>query len=413
MMDEDEKTESKSPQSTRSRHTLTLRQIFIGFVLIGIGLSAFRWYYFRVYVESRVVKELATLDVTSELSDKYTPIVAGGPFWSFGDGIQRPPPNTLRYSVLGAHLHVSFVSDDDADRVRDLLAQLPDLEDVSVSLAWKNRPKNEGPPVIDDQLSRAIRGIPCSGMIFNSELGGEKTFEVMRNNEHLKGVFFRQSISSHNLATICQNPNLRRLSIHGEKTSADHIAVLASAKQLVKLELYTPTIDGLAELGKLSRCELVISSRKISDNDLLEILDDLPNLIGLHFAFNKEITDPGVNCIARARSLRWVNLQDAVNVTDSGLLALVDLPGLEDLNVSDTQVTEEGVRRFCRVKKLKSIIMTSCDGCMRLRAEFPDVGFMGIEPKKTKDEVSASSLPTPEELLSPTAPKHDSGKTTP
>jgi hypothetical protein len=89
---------------------------------------------------------------------------------------------------------------------------------------------------------------------------------------------------------------------------------------------------------------LGLAESAITDRALAEI-GRMPNLVRLDLR-RTAITDKGVVALVKAnpKSLRWLNLY-GTGVTDAGLDAL-ELPGLLNLHVWQTKVTEKGIQRL-------------------------------------------------------------------
>ncbi len=87
-----------------------------------------------------------------------------------------------------------------------------------------------------------------------------------------------------------------------------------------------------------------LTGAKIGDDDL-EVFQRLLTLEELHLS-ETQVTDKGMAELALAASLEKINLNRTA-VTDSGLMALRELPNLRIVWVHGSRVTPEGKQRFC------------------------------------------------------------------
>lgn len=72
------------------------------------------------------------------------------------------------------------------------------------------------------------------------------------------------------------------------------------------------------------------------------------------------ITDSGLANLSKLTKLRWLCLKSCGQVTGSGLAALENLPLLEHLDLTYTQVTSAAVERLQRLPSLRELSLSAC-----------------------------------------------------
>lgn len=102
------------------------------------------------------------------------------------------------------------------------------------------------------------------------------------------------------------------------------------------------TDEGLVHLSELPLVRLTLRDTAVTGAGLAEL--DEPAIAFLDLSFSR-ITSSGVAVIAGWKRLEIVDLS-GTSISDEGLLLLLDSPSLSQLNVSDTAVTLEAIRRF-------------------------------------------------------------------
>jgi hypothetical protein len=173
------------------------------------------------------------------------------------------------------------------DTVVPLLAQLPDLEELTL-----------GNPAVTDADVRALSGLP-----------------------KLHGLSLMGApIHDDALAVMKTLPALRNLNIIGTKVTDAGLAHLRDLKDLEYLGLKDTAVTdaGLANLASLTGLE----SLNLADTN---------------------VTDAGLAHVGRITGLKGLNIA-GTKVTDAGLVHLKQIPKLTKLNVTGTAVTEQGVK---------------------------------------------------------------------
>jgi hypothetical protein len=90
--------------------------------------------------------------------------------------------------------------------------------------------------------------------------------------------------------------------------------------------------------------EVVWADRKVQSDDL-RWLPDLPKLNHVNLSFSN-VDDDGLAYLAEITTLKHVLLEQCSRVTDRGLAHLANLENIEELALMSTNCTDEAVRRF-------------------------------------------------------------------
>jgi internalin A len=109
----------------------------------------------------------------------------------------------------------------------------------------------------------------------------------------------------------------------------------------------------LPDLAYLDRLRgLVLIKTNVTDQDMLEV-GCFPGLVQLALA-DTSISDKGLNAIKGLRNLRGLMLNNT-KVTDAGLKVLIGFPDLETLTLDDTGVTDEGIKSIIELHRLRTL----------------------------------------------------------
>ncbi len=162
------------------------------------------------------------------------------------------------------------------------------------------------------------------------------------------------------------------------------------------------TNDGFEKLSKFPAAEkittLTVNSRAITEEGLLHltrfrtvsdlnmshtafageqfaVLHELQRLNRL-FLDGSQVTDAGLNHLAGHKSLTSVELRLSQRITDDGLKALAEIPGLTYLGLAGTKITDKGLQHLTGAKKLKSLRLhgtkVTPEGVALLRKALPN-----------------------------------------
>ena len=186
------------------------------------------------------------------------------------------------------------------------------------------------------------------------------------------------------LATLA---NLEFLFIENSPITAAGVGHLTGLKQLKNLDLRDGQLvdDSLAELGKMRQLRsLSIGGNSFSD-DGLKHLADLKELRSLSLGFNRPpLTDAGVKHLAGLTTLVSLDLQMS-QLSDAGVVALKDMKQLQRLLLNGTKdaapVTDACVDHLLGLTKLKVLWMQNSrlteQGVLRLLA-LPDLKELNV-----------------------------------
>jgi hypothetical protein len=112
------------------------------------------------------------------------------------------------------------------------------------------------------------------------------------------------------------------------------------------------------------------SDTRISDAGLIEFLpkfrefiqDGLPATLYLK---NDQISDKAVPGIERLNGLAWLDLRNT-RLTDRGLIQLAGIKSLNEIAVSGSLVTAQGIARFKQLNHRARIVDKDVNGAMHL-----------------------------------------------
>ncbi len=188
-------------------------------------------------------------------------------------------------------------------------------------------------------------------------------------------------ISDRGLASLAELASLRQLDLSGTEITGTGLAYLAGNPVLETLDLFgcvglrpetlavLRQFGGLAEL-RLGRCGMVADRALVQLRPLvglaslslegLEVTDagvlylmDLTALSRLDVGWT-QIGDAGVARIGNLRNLRVLSLA-GTRTTDAGLSYLARLPDLVELDLSNTGVTDAGLRTVSSLRSLEGL----------------------------------------------------------
>lgn len=164
-------------------------------------------------------------------------------------------------------------------------------------------------------------------------------------------------LTDEGLASVCQNKNLRALSIGFAEISDDSLASIATLPNLTDLEIRDArfTDEGLTHLGRMSQLETLTLATygplseagphgPITDTGL-EQLAGLTRLKTLRIESESAITDEGLKSLRDMAQLEWLTLYSS-RITDAGLQSLQQNTKLETLHLRDARITKAGAAKL-------------------------------------------------------------------
>ncbi|MEX2287437.1 MAG: protein kinase [Planctomycetaceae bacterium] len=222
-------------------------------------------------------------------------------------------------------------------------------------------------------LNLAYTKVTDAGLI---RLSGMTSLEGL----HLEGT----TVTDTGLQQIQGLKNLRSLNLSDTRVTDAGMAHIGGLTNLEQLDLIAiPLMDaGLKHLQNLTKLRILFLQRtQVSDAGLAQLLPRLTDLEVL--AMPRATTDAGLAHLKGLTKLYALYL-DGSQVTDSGLARIQELlPGLKQIVLSETQVSDAGVERIRGLKQLVRIDVTytriSSDGFTSLKAAFPQAEILWID----------------------------------
>jgi hypothetical protein len=153
---------------------------------------------------------------------------------------------------------------------------------------------------------------------------------------------------------------LRKLDLEATKITdegMDHLVQLGLERLSVS---GTPVGDsGVATLAKSPTIEVLgIGGPNLTNAGLAHLID-YPKLVSLTVKSPPQITDEGLEHIARLRQLVGLQLVN-VNITDAGLASLDKLAQLEHLDFQ-ADITDAALSHLANLKSLRYLSLTYCN----------------------------------------------------
>jgi Leucine-rich repeat (LRR) protein len=321
---------------------------------------------------------------------------------------QITPRTTLEHLKREAKRWLKAIHANDRDAVQRLLRSLPDtpasptLRDVQHALAleqgfpgWtalKKRVAADAPlrryDIVADALVTAYRTPDPEAMdIVWHYFGHRRTWPVMRRYVRLDlGKTEQPQNSEEDTMTLAEAQYLvaraqgfaswealtaYAISIPSGKTLAEKAIALCSSVEgeSVQVAARSRDWDEVVSLLKAHRWPGLGASGQMTDA-LLERIAAVDHLTALSLDGSSDLTDDGLQHLARLPRLRYLNLGGCA-ITDRGLEVLRQLPNLEWLNLGWTRITDEGVRHLEGCDNLTTVNLsgTLCgDGGIRALA---------------------------------------------
>jgi len=110
----------------------------------------------------------------------------------------------------------------------------------------------------------------------------------------------------------------------------------------------------MIELGRLPHLRrLDLSHTRISDEGLLH-LKAAPAITELNLFYSEWITDQGLTAIRNWKQLKRLNLR-GTRISDGTLALVAKLPGIEALDIANTQITDNGLDHLITLTNLKEL----------------------------------------------------------
>jgi Leucine Rich repeat len=141
--------------------------------------------------------------------------------------------------------------------------------------------------------------------------------------------------------------------------SLDQVLNKEVGRYVKHLTLKNPSPSNLQLItATCNHCEsLNLSNTDITDQDIKNLVENLPYLKSLNLSGCKNITHQGLIHLQTLPSLQSLGLSECTQITDQGLKYLKDLPSLQSLNLfSCKKITNQGIERLKRGRSVIKII---------------------------------------------------------
>jgi hypothetical protein len=170
-----------------------------------------------------------------------------------------------------------------------------------------------------------------------------------------KFVVFGDDFTDDDLKLFADYPDVRSLSLKGQKITGAGLKHLSGLKKLTSLSVAFTGItdDGMKELVKLKTLKSVdLLNCTITDKGVKELLA-LPDLESLNLGQNFKITDDGFKQVAALKKLRRLGMSNSY-VGDKTMEAISGMPELRAVTVSG-DVTDAGYAHLAKLPKLEQL----------------------------------------------------------
>jgi hypothetical protein len=293
-------------------------------------------------------------------------------------------------------------------QLKALTLQLPQLGDATLAHLAKV-PRLEQLVVASGQftdvgLGRLAGHTGLTSIHCQSDLVSDEAFRQLAKLPSLYSLTLQSDrISAAGLPHLRSLGNLRQLNLRSANLNDTHLAELANLPQLQGLTLEGSVGDaGLATVGKLAALQaLTIDSTRVTHGGLAHLasasqltnlslgshgplvndaalghLAGLSGLVWLNIAHGEQVTDAGIERLARLEKLQALTLPNA-QLTDAALAALATLPQLAHLAIDNARrVTDRGLAHLKDARQLRYLQVTGTQvtdsGAQALRQHLPD-----------------------------------------
>ena len=217
------------------------------------------------------------------------------------------------------------------------LANLPDLENLTIVNC---------PELTDAGMARLVARLPpLTAWTATGLAAWSATLPALaRHHPNLEylGLDF-SGVTDDDLKAVEGMTKLKSITMQRARITDAGLAHLRRLSNLTSLGINVPGVTdaGLKHLTRLTRLrQLILSGSQVGDAGL-DHLTGLP--ITELFLNLTRISDAGMDRLARISSLRRLMISHNPGITDAGLIPLRTLANLQELDVSATKVTPEGV----------------------------------------------------------------------
>ena len=198
-------------------------------------------------------------------------------------------------------------------------------EDPGQVLMWF---KSQAPLQMNDHALARVAALSSSGL--------ETLTEIDAN---------RSAVTDAGLASLGKLPALKKLVLDGTVVTNQGMKALQNVRSLEHLSLNSTkiTAEGLAFLAELPGLKrLEISQCSLTPAEFAAI-GKLPALEALVLNRSPDVNDEALDLICEASTLKSLQLNETIGLTDKGLMALAKVPALEELHLNRSQITGVGL----------------------------------------------------------------------
>lgn len=184
------------------------------------------------------------------------------------------------------------------------------------------------------------------GMYWDSELTTDGDLECLQNKLKLEELYLRgNTLQDAGLEAVCTCTNLERLTFMYGEFSGPAMRSLEQLQKLKYLKLFEVSFprESVASLAKLPHLEGLYLSAPLLSEDLA-VLGSMTTLKSLTLSRTK-LTGEGLKHLTQLKELERLEA-DMKLLQDEDLGCFMELPRLRYLDLSNSQVTAEGVAKF-------------------------------------------------------------------
>jgi hypothetical protein len=263
----------------------------------------------------------------------------------------------------------------------EMLPRLKDMQGVKEVLL-----RSKGRAINDDDIKRLTLSPTISELVilgdrFENEIT-DAGLKIIAESFSLTGLTFYNCtrVTSQGLRPLASQVGLQSFTCSDSKLDDDCFEM---AKRWPKLRFLYIGSDNITDAGVLRFCQLpqaanLTSILLWSEHLTGASLRELSKLKSIdHLSLASQLNDDDMEFVASMKSLRFLYLFNNRKITDQGICKLNKLTDLEDLNLSCTGISDEGLMSLTALPKLRTILTKStqvtAEGRARYMKQFPAV----------------------------------------
>lgn len=250
--------------------------------------------------------------------------------------------------IESLHLNASRLGDAGFTQI----SRFRELKDLSITI---NR------PVTRERFGRLARLEKLESLrIFGSGVSDE-SLEALEGFSSLKDLTLHSTLATgKGFSKLAASGRLRKLRLSGSPVDDAGMLEICRIESLEHLDLGDSNVtrNGLAALKSLERLQSFRIGARTNVYNPLSHLSERVSLRMLDFSnpadHPRPFNDEDAKALARHKELQTVCLDDS-DVTDKTVALLATLPELEYVGLSNTVISEEGLRILKAMKRLKGV----------------------------------------------------------